>query len=368
MARIRLDHLRKVFADGTVGLHDFCLDIAEREFLTFLGPSGCGKTTTLRMIAGLEDATSGTIHFNDRRVDTLGPAARNVAMVFQSYALYPHMTVRGNLEYPLRKRKVERTEREKRIAAVADSLKIQHLLDRRPRQLSGGQQQRVALGRAMVRESEVFLFDEPLSNLDAELRAHMRTELIQLHQRLQRTMVYVTHDQLEAMTMSTRIAVLREGRLQQVGTPDDIYRKPANRFVANFVGSPAMNFLEGQVRSSPNGFVFVRRGTSVPLGGVPDTLADGTDMLAGIRPEDLTISATGLAARVEVIERTGHEALVWLRDEDQAQLVIRHAGDTDLRAGEIVHLACAPGRMHLFSKKDERRVALHYDRVQLIPP
>jgi multiple sugar transport system ATP-binding protein len=358
MARIQLDHLRKVFVDGTVGLHDFCLDIADREFLTFLGPSGCGKTTTLRMIAGLEDPTSGTIHFNDHRVDTLGPAARNVAMVFQSYALYPHMTVRGNLEYPLRKRRVERGERARRIAEVADSLRIQHLLDRRPRQLSGGQQQRVALGRAMVRESNVFLFDEPLSNLDAELRTHMRTELIQLHQRLERTMIYVTHDQLEAMTMSTRIAVLKEGRLQQVGTPDEIYRTPANQFVANFVGSPAMNLLEGRIESTPTGLAFRRCGLIVPLPSVPDRLQPGSSVLGGVRAEDLTIAGSGLAAQVEVIERTGHEVLVWLRDQEQTRLVLRQPGGTSLKVKETVHLNCTAHRMHFFSTSDGTRFSL----------
>jgi multiple sugar transport system ATP-binding protein len=355
MSSVHLRNLRKVFADSTVGLHDFSLTIEDQEFLTFLGPSGCGKTTTLRMIAGLEHPTSGTIHFDSRRVDTLGPADRNIAMVFQSYALYPHMTVRGNLEYPLKKRRVPADERARRIATTAEMLKIGPLLERRPKQLSGGQQQRVALGRAMVRDSDVFLFDEPLSNLDAELRTHMRGELIQLHRRLGKTMIYVTHDQLEAMTMSTRIAVLSQGRLQQVGTPDEIYYKPANRFVAAFVGSPAMNFLEGTLTQEGATPAFVTPGLTVKL----DRAAiQGGAVVAGLRPEDVILGEFGIPARIEIVERTGHEALIWMSTDSATRLVGRTPADTMLRMGEIVHVSCRPDRLHIFAADTGQRLAV----------
>jgi multiple sugar transport system ATP-binding protein len=362
MTSVRISKLRKVFADGTVGLHDFSLDIADREFLTFLGPSGCGKTTTLRMIAGLEHPTAGEIHFGDRRVDVLTPAERDVAMVFQSYALYPHMTVRQNLEYPLRKRKVAVAERGPRVAAVAAMLKIESLLDRRPRQLSGGQQQRVALGRAVVRDAAALLLDEPLSNLDAELRAHMRTELVQLHRTLGRTMLYVTHDQIEAMTMSTRIAVLSQGRLQQVATPDDVYRRPANRFVATFVGSPAMNFLEGELiredgrllHRSAQMTIDLPPGRAAELGG-----RDWKRLSAGFRAEDASIvpaqGGTQANATVTVVERTGHEALVWL-EAAGARLVARAAADIAVKAGDPVLLVPRPEKIHLFDAESGERV------------
>jgi multiple sugar transport system ATP-binding protein len=353
MSAVHLKNLRKVFADNTVGLHDFSLTIADQEFLTFLGPSGCGKTTTLRMIAGLEHPTSGSIHFDGRRVDTLGPAARNIAMVFQSYALYPHMTVRQNLEYPLKKRRVPAEERARRIATTADMLKIGPLLERRPKQLSGGQQQRVALGRAMVRDCDVFLFDEPLSNLDAELRTHMRGELIQLHRRLGRTMIYVTHDQLEAMTMSTRIAVLSQGRLQQVGTPDEIYYKPANRFVAGFVGSPAMNFLDGALTQDGGAPSFTTPGLTVQLGRAETA---GGAVVAGLRPEDVILGDHGIPARIEIVERTGHEALIWMSSAAATRLVGRMPADTTLHVGEVVHISCRPNRLHVFAGDSGARV------------
>jgi multiple sugar transport system ATP-binding protein len=354
MTSVRISNLRKVFPDGTIGLHDFSLDVADREFLTFLGPSGCGKTTTLRMIAGLEHPTSGEIHFDGRRVDILTPAERDIAMVFQSYALYPHMTVRQNLEYPLRKRKVAVAERVPRVSAVAAMLKIETLLDRRPKQLSGGQQQRVALGRAVVRDAAALLLDEPLSNLDAELRAHMRTELIQLHRTLGRTMLYVTHDQIEAMTMSTRIAVLSQGRLQQVAAPDDIYRRPANRFVATFVGSPAMNFLEGDLVREGDRLLHRSAQMAIELPPARATELDGKERIgvsAGFRAEDASIVPAGgemqANASVAVVERTGHEALVWL-EAAGARLVVRAATDINVKAGDPVLLTPKPERIHLF--------------------
>ena len=358
MAGIRISNLGKVFADGTVALSGFSLDIEDREFLTFLGPSGCGKTTTLRMIAGLEQPTAGSIYFGSRRVDHLDPSDRNVAMVFQSYALYPNMTVRQNLEYPLRKRRVPPLSRAARVAETAAVLKIEGLLDRRPRQLSGGQQHRVALGRAMVRDCDVFLLDEPLSNLDAELRAHMRAELIQLHRRLGRTMVYVTHDQLEAMTMSTRIAVLSHGRLQQVASPDDIYHAPANRFVASFVGSPAMNFLDGDLTVRDGSVGFRAPGLTVTL--PPARLSElrampAKGIVAGIRPEDVVLGRGSDKASVQVVERTGHEALIWL-DARGLRLVARAPAASSVRAGEIVSFTAKPERVHLFGEGSGERL------------
>ena len=248
MAEVAFEKVRKEFG-STVAVDDLDLTIDEGEFVSLLGPSGCGKTTTLRMLAGLEEPTGGTLRIGERVVNGVPPSQRDIAMVFQSYALYPHMTVGKNIAYPLRKRGVREPERSERVGATARLLELEELLDRKPRQLSGGQQQRVALGRALVREPEVFLLDEPLSNLDARLRAHMRAELIELHRRIGRTMIYVTHDQLEAMTMSTRIAVMNAGVLQQFATPADIFHRPANVFVAGFIGSPGMSLVSGELIS-----------------------------------------------------------------------------------------------------------------------
>jgi len=357
MSSVRLDMLRLVFPDGTVGLHELSLDIADAEFLTFLGPSGSGKTTTLRMIAGLEHPTSGTISFGGRRVDMLSPAARNIAMVFQNYALYPNMTVRRNLEYPLRKRRVPAAERDRRVAWASGLLQIDALLGRRPRQLSGGQQQRVALGRAMVRDSDVLLLDEPLSNLDAELRAHMRAELIQLHRRLGRTMVYVTHDQMEAMTMSTRIAVLSQGRLQQVGPPAEIYAAPANRFVAGFVGSPAMNFLAGRLEQRGDTIWFVSPHLSAALPAHRNAALHDAPaaVMAGIRPEHLSLAEGPGEARVAVVERAGHETLAWFMLGTD-RMVARLPPGAALEAGDSAVLSVNAEMLHLFGQQSGERL------------
>ena len=353
MARVRLQKLRKLFGDDTVAVHDLDLDVRDEEFLTLLGPSGCGKTTTLRMIAGLESPTSGEIYFNDTVVNDMSPAKRNIAMVFQSYALYPHMTVRGNLEYPLAKRRIPAAQRGAMIAQTAELLQIQDLLNRRPRQLSGGQQQRVALGRAIIRDPQVFLLDEPLSNLDAKLRAHMRVELIQLHRRIGKTMIYVTHDQLEAMTMSDRIAIMNEGSLQQLATPDDIYNHPVNRFVAGFIGTPAMNFLEGAIEGNGSG----RRFTAGPLIiRIPDDVrlrqpGGGTagQAVAGVRPEDILIGGGAISADVMVVEPTGHETLVFL-DAFGHKLVARVDANTKVKALTQVQIGFRESKVHLFDQ------------------
>ena len=303
MAAISLDQIQKSYGSVRV-VEDLSIDVQKGEFLTLLGPSGCGKSTILRMIAGLDSPTSGGILFDGRRMNDVQPAHRNVAMVFQSYALYPHMTVRQNLEYPLRKRGVAKPRRATLVQDVAELLRIEPLLDRRSSQLSGGQQQRVALGRAMIRDPDVFLFDEPLSNLDATLRAHMRAEIIRLHLRLGKTMVYVTHDQIEAMTMSTRIAVLEGGKLLQLGPPAEVYARPATRFVAAFVGTPRMNFLPGVLVQDGAGCVFRAEGLALEI-PQPALPADGREVVVGVRPQDVLLAEDGLAAIVVLVERTG---------------------------------------------------------------
>ena len=348
MPSVELRGLRKAFGRDSPVVRDLSLSVADGEFLTLLGPSGCGKSTILRMIAGLETPSAGEVLFDGRCMNDVRAGERNVAMVFQSYALYPHLTVRRNLEYPLRKRGVPASERAGRIAAVAHILKIGPLLERRPAQLSGGQQQRVALGRAMIREPDIFLFDEPLSNLDATLRAHMRSEIIRLHLRLGKTMVYVTHDQMEAMTMSTRIAVLDAGRLLQAGTPAEIYARPASRQVAAFVGTPAMNFCAGHIE----GGAF--RASALEL-VVPAPGIRPGEAIAGVRPQDLLLADEGLPARVVLLESTGQETLVTVQT-GALELVLRTDAQCALQPGESVALQLRPGGLHLFDPASGERL------------
>ncbi len=358
MAKVTFDRVHKAFG-SFVALEELNLAIDSGEFVSLLGPSGCGKTTTLRMLAGLEQPTRGTISVGDRVVNELPPAQRDIAMVFQSYALYPHMTVAQNIEYPLRKRGVPRAVRREQVLRAAALLQLEALLDRKPRQLSGGQQQRVALGRALVRDPAAFLLDEPLSNLDAKLRAHMRAELIELHQRIGKTMVYVTHDQLEAMTMSDRIAVLDQGRLQQFDTPLEIYHRPVNRFVADFIGTPAMNFIHGTLRPDGNRLAFDagRLSLTLPQQLVRrDALRDGgLDVLLGVRPEDVLLANDGQRAVVKVVEPTGHESIVFFDLMDHT-LVGRVGPDVHLAASEPVGLALNIARLHVFAAGDGRRL------------
>jgi multiple sugar transport system ATP-binding protein len=328
------------------------LSIEPGEFVSLLGPSGCGKTTTLRMLAGLDHPTSGTIAIGDRVVNDVPPGKRDVAMVFQSYALYPHMNVGENIAYPLKKRGVARAERGRRVAAVARLLQIDQLLQRKPGQLSGGQQQRVALGRAIVREPLVFLLDEPLSNLDAKLRAHMRAELIELHRRLGKTMVYVTHDQIEAMTMSSRIAIMHQGRLRQFATPDEIYNRPADSIVAGFIGTPAMTLLDGELGFFDGGLKASFAGLSAALPGDHATLPGGTRPLAitvGVRPEDVVLGDGGRPAVIRLVEPTGHESIVTI-DLDGTALTARVPAGIALRAGEPVGVTCRAEKLHLFDR------------------
>jgi multiple sugar transport system ATP-binding protein len=359
---VRLERVSKHF--GTVRvIEDLDLQIDDREFMVLVGPSGCGKSTVLRLIAGLEELTAGTIRIGGRVVNDVAPKDRDIAMVFQNYALYPHMSVRQNLEFGLRIRRLPAAEITRLVTDVADILGIRDLLDRRPKQLSGGQRQRVAVGRAIVRQPSVFLFDEPLSNLDAKLRVQMRAEILKLQHRLQTTTIYVTHDQVEAMTMGRRIAVLKQGLLQQVGTPLEVYERPANRFVASFIGTPPMNFLPAAV--SADGLRLEAPGLTL---AVPPALEHaaaarrGRPVVIGLRPEHLV--EAGRAARsdwvrismaVEMVEPLGHEAIVHGRIAGEpvvAKLTPHGLPD----AGSAIELAVDTSAMHLFDASTEERL------------
>jgi multiple sugar transport system ATP-binding protein len=346
MADVVFTNVRKVF--GTfVAVDDLNLSIEQGEFVSLLGPSGCGKTTTLRMLAGLEFPTSGEIRIGDRVVNDVEPGKRDIAMVFQSYALYPHMSVGKNIAYPLKKRGVPRREREQMVAKAAEMLQLTPLLDRKPRQLSGGQQQRVALGRALVRDPKVFLLDEPLSNLDAKLRGYMRAELVELHARLGRTMVYVTHDQLEAMTMSDRIAIMLDGKLQQFAPPQEVYRAPANRFVAGFIGTPSMNLVDGELRMDGTCWQFEAPGLSLPLGALDQKAEAGVATL-GARPEHVSLGSGPLRGVVQIVEQTGHENIVAVRLSDEIRLIGRSPATQHFRMGETIPVGIDAPACHVF--------------------
>ncbi len=348
MASVSLRNLHKRYDSGFHAVRGISLEIPDGEFLVLVGPSGCGKSTTLRMLAGLEEVTEGDVRIGDRVVNDVAPGDRDIAMVFQNYALYPHLTVRDNMAFGLRMRGTPRPEIDRRVQAAAESLSIEGLLARRPRELSGGQRQRVALGRAIVREPAVFLFDEPLSNLDAKLRVQMRAELARLHRRLRTTVVYVTHDQVEAMTLGDRIVLMNHGVIQQADAPLAIYRRPANRFVAAFIGSPTMNFFPGRIEAG----AFAVAGTEVrvPLDGEATGLPAGPAVL-GIRPEDLVLAGEAAAVAtvpVDVVEQTGHETFAhfMLAGDDH---VVRLSGDVGARPGDRLPLAVRPGGIHLFA-------------------
>jgi len=360
MARVYLEHIEKNFGSTRV-VKDLTLEIKDEEFVVLVGPSGCGKTTTLRLIAGLEEVTAGRIYIGDRLVNDVAPKDRDIAMVFQNYALYPHMNVFENMAFGLKLRRLPRAEVERRVRAAAERLGIVHLLSRRPRELSGGQRQRVALGRAVVRQPQVFLMDEPLSNLDARLRVDMRAELARLHRELKATIVYVTHDQVEAMTMGDRIVVMKDGVVQQVAAPRAVYEHPANVFVAGFIGSPPMNFFTAAVTSGRH-LAFAGGRARFGLTEAQATaLAGREQVILGIRPEDLRAEAdfvtahpeTALEATVEVVEPLGAETLVHF-SLDGAQLVARLGAAAALRAGERLHLAVAPERLHFFDVETEK--------------
>ncbi len=357
MATVSIRGLHKRYPGGFHAVRGISLDIADGEFLVLVGPSGCGKSTSLRMVAGLEEVSEGEIRIGDRLVNDIAPGDRDIAMVFQNYALYPHLSVRDNMAFGLRMRNTPRAEIERRVSAAAAALSIESLLARRPRELSGGQRQRVALGRAIVREPAVFLFDEPLSNLDAKLRVQMRAELALLHRRLGTTVIYVTHDQVEAMTLGDRIVLMNHGVIQQIDAPLAIYRRPANRFVAAFIGSPTMNFFHGTIRDG--GFVAAGGAARVPLDGVAATVPSG-DAVLGIRPEDFVVgggdedAAAFATAEVTVAEQMGHETLAHV-SIGGATSIVRVPGNRGVAPGDRLPLGVRAGAMHLFAADDEGR-------------
>ena len=353
MAPVAIRDVRKAFGAMEV-IHGVSVAIADGEFVVLVGPSGCGKSTLLRMIAGLENITAGEISIGERVVNHLPPKERDVAMVFQNYALYPHMTVAANMGFSLKLRGAPRAEIDSRVNRAADILGLAALLDRYPRQLSGGQRQRVAMGRAIVRDPQVFLFDEPLSNLDAKLRVAMRTEIKELHQRLETTTVYVTHDQIEAMTMADRIVVMHDGLVEQIGAPLDLYDQPQNLFVAGFIGSPAMNFLRGTIRLNGAASFEGPGGTRLPLVAAPPG-ADGRPAVYGIRPEHFAIADDGMEAEIQVIEPTGSELQV-AATMGGADIIAVFRERHRFRPGDRVRLRPDPRLVHLFDEPTGQRM------------
>jgi len=355
MAAVELRGVRKAFGATRV-IHGVDVSIADGEFVVLVGPSGCGKSTLLRMIAGLEEISDGEIAIGGRVVNRVAPKERDIAMVFQNYALYPHMTVRDNMSFSLRLAKAPAAEREERVGKAAQILGLESLLDRYPRQLSGGQRQRVAMGRAIVRDPQVFLFDEPLSNLDAKLRVQMRAEIKELHQRLRTTSVYVTHDQIEAMTMADRIVVMHDGKVEQVGSPLELYDRPANLFVAGFIGSPAMNFLPGTLRRD-GGSARVELADGSRVGAPPTEAGDGRAVTYGVRPEHLALGAEGegLTAEVVVVEPTGADTHVLARAAGKSvQAVFRERHP--FRPGQRIPLRPEAAKTHLFDAATGLRI------------
>ncbi len=368
MADLQLKHVYKKYSGGVTAVSDFCLDIEDKEFIVLVGPSGCGKSTTLRMIAGLEEISEGELYIGGKLVNDVAPKDRDIAMVFQNYALYPHMTVFDNMAFGLKLRKTPKDEINKRVHEAAKILDIEHLLDRKPKALSGGQRQRVALGRAIVRDPKVFLMDEPLSNLDAKLRVAMRTEINKLHKRLETTFIYVTHDQTEAMTMGTRIIVMKDGVIQQVDTPANLYNKPCNMFTAGFIGSPQMNFIDA-VLSKNNDGVFLEFGgetIKLPEGKVANHVLDdyiGKTVVMGIRPEDMHDEEGFIASKpeatvsayVDVTEMMGAEYYLYLTVAGKA-FTARVNPRTTAKMGETIKIALDTNKIHLFDKETEMTI------------
>ena len=378
MASLSLRNIAKKYPGGVMAVSDFNLEIKDKEFIVLVGPSGCGKSTTLRMIAGLEEITDGELYIGDRLVNDVAPKDRDIAMVFQNYALYPHMTVFGNMAFGLKMRKTPKEEIKRRVEEAARALEIEHLLDRKPKALSGGQRQRVALGRAIVRDPKVFLLDEPLSNLDAKLRAQMRTEISKLHQKIGTTFIYVTHDQTEAMTMANRIVVMKDGYIQQVDTPQHLYDRPCNAFVAGFIGSPQMNFVDAKLLEE-NGTFFVEFGSedTKTRPGVKykiklpkeknyrDCLVPYIDkeVMFGIRPENIhdeemylsTMTDGIVEAKVEVTELMGAEIFLYVDCEGNS-LTARVSPNSTARSGDVIKIALDPTKIHLFDKETEKTI------------
>lgn len=368
MANVTLRHIYKVYAGGVTAVNDFNLAIKDKEFIVLVGPSGCGKSTTLRMIAGLEEITEGELYIGDKLMNDVAPKNRDIAMVFQNYALYPHMTVYDNMAFGLKLRKVHKTDIDKKVKEAAKILGIEEYLQRKPKALSGGQKQRVALGRAIVREPQVFLMDEPLSNLDAKLRVQMRTEITKLHNRLATTFIYVTHDQTEAMTMGTRIVVMKDGFIQQVDSPQNLYDYPCNKFVAGFIGSPAMNFIDCTLIEE-NGNVYARFGENkilIPEGRIAkltDKSYIGREVTLGIRPDDIhdeevfiqNYPQATVSSYVELIEKLGFETLLYLTisGKEDENIVARVNPRSTVMMNDTVKMVFDPNRIHLFDKETE---------------
>ena len=367
MAGLSLKNIYKKYSGGVIAANDICLEIEDKEFIILVGPSGCGKSTTLRMIAGLEDISSGQLYIDGKLMNDVAPKDRDIAMVFQNYALYPHMTVFDNMAFGLKLRKTPKDEIKRRVGEAAKILGIEHLLDRKPKALSGGQRQRVALGRAIVREPKVFLMDEPLSNLDAKLRVQMRAEISKLHQRLQTTFIYVTHDQTEAMTMATRIVVMKDGFIQQVDTPQNLYKYPCNMFVAGFIGSPQMNFFDAEIEEKADGLYINFKGNSLrlPEEKVNDDVKQyiGKTVVVGIRPEHVHDEERYLEAnpeyaidaKVEVTELMGAETFLYL-DIDGAKLTAKVAPTTTAAADMDTKVVLSLEFAHLFDKETQRTI------------
>ena len=372
MAEVRLSNISKVYPGNIRAVDNVSLQVKDKEFLVLVGPSGCGKSTTLRMVAGLEEISEGEIFIDERKVNDVPPKDRDIAMVFQNYALYPHMTVKENLEFGLKLRKIPKPEREKRVAEAAKILGIQELLDRKPKALSGGQRQRVAVGRAIVRNPKVFLFDEPLSNLDAKLRVAMRTEISKIHSRLQATMIYVTHDQVEAMTMGDRIVVMKDGLVQQIDDPIALYDHPKNKFVAGFIGSPPMNFMEGTIEAAAAGLIF-NEGTlklQVPEKfNAPLQPFVGKKVFFGVRPEDIYDPSYGtelkngqeITARVEVIEPMGSEIYLYMTTE-RSPFIARVEPHVRAELDEQKKLIFNMDKAHFFDSETESNLLYDVER------
>ena len=366
MASISLEHIKKIYPGNVEVINDLNLEIKDKEFIILVGPSGCGKSTTLRMIAGLEEISGGTLRIGDRVVNDVAPKDRDIAMVFQSYALYPHMTVYKNMAFALTLRKVPKDEIERKVHEAAKLLDIEHLLNRKPKALSGGQRQRVALGRAMVRNPAVFLLDEPLSNLDAKLRTQMRTEISKLHKKLGTTFVYVTHDQTEAMTMGDRICVMKDGVIQQFDTPQNLYTSPCNLFVAGFIGSPQMNFIDATLSRSGDEYAINFSGFSIPIPAGKTVNVDlsnyiDKNVIVGVRPEDFhtediflnTSKESTISADIDIAELMGAEIYLYMQCKDQ-RLTARVPARTQAASGDHINIAIDTNKIHLFDKDTEK--------------
>lgn len=373
MAEVILKNVSKIYEDKTKAVDNVNITIADKEFVVLVGPSGCGKTTTLRMIAGLEEISQGEILIDGKVINQLPPKNRDIAMVFQNYALYPHMTVYENLAFGLKLRKLDKKEIENRVIEAAKILGLEKYLNRKPKALSGGQRQRVAVGRAIVRNPKVFLFDEPLSNLDAKLRVQMRSEISRLHKELGATMIYVTHDQIEAMTMGDRIVVMKDGCVQQVDTPLNLYNRPSNKFIAGFIGSPAMNFIEGKLLNSGGRYFFISKQTELTLlipGKISQNLSEfnNKDIWLGIRPENILIkdehnlpkntsdnTEQVISSTIDLVEPLGNTTLIYFNFEDQ-QFIAEQRGFIEIKKGSKQNFLIDSGKVHLFDKDTEQAI------------